>query len=112
MALQGTLRELTEMALSCVQQEYPYYVGVVLRSADDVELPAQQTPVFNGAFDWHSAVHGHWTLVRALHVDPDRTNLGKEHAAEIEAYLDRALNPEDLAQEVAYAEARPGFEVP
>ncbi|HIG06039.1 MAG TPA: DUF2891 family protein, partial [Planctomycetes bacterium] len=79
MALHGTLRELTELALSCVQQQYPYYIGVVLRSDSDLQLPTQQTPVFNGAFDWHSAVHGHWTLARALHLDGDRTQLGDEH---------------------------------
>ncbi|MBT7102956.1 MAG: DUF2891 family protein, partial [Planctomycetes bacterium] len=95
MALQGTLRELTELALSCVQQQYPYYIGVVLRSEADLQLPTQQTPVFNGAFDWHSAVHGHWTLVRALHLDGDQTQLGEEHHGEIETFLDRSLNEQD-----------------
>ena len=78
----------------------------------DVNIPGELTPVFHGAFDWHSAVHGHWTLVRALHVDPDRSELGDDHAAEIEQVLDQSLNAEDLAREVAYAEAHPGFEVP
>ena len=33
--------------------------------------PRELTPAFYGCFDWHSAVHGHWTLVRALHCCPD-----------------------------------------
>ena len=112
MALQGTLRELTEMALASIQRPYPFYHGQVYSSTADVNIPGELTPVFHGAFDWHSAVHGHWTLVRALHVDPDRSELGDDHAAEIEQALDQSLNAEDLAREVAYAEARPGFEVP
>jgi len=112
MALHGTLRELTELALSCVQQQYPYYIGVVLRSEADLQLPTQQTPVFNGAFDWHSAVHGHWTLVRALHLDGDRTQLGEERHREIETFLDRSLNEPELAREITYADGHRGFEIP
>ncbi|OUU23227.1 MAG: hypothetical protein CBC13_06420 [Planctomycetia bacterium TMED53] len=112
MALQGTLRELTEMALTSIRQPYPFYHGQVYTSTADVNIPGELTPVFNGAFDWHSAVHGHWTLIRALHVDSDRSELGDDHAAEIERYLAESLNAEDLSREVAYVEAHPRFEVP
>jgi hypothetical protein len=112
MALHGTLRELTELALISIQRPYPFYHGQVYGSAEEVSVPGELTPVFNGAFDWHSAVHGHWTLVRALRVDPDRSQLGEAHAREIEEYLEGALNPTDLAREVEYARSRPGFEVP
>ncbi|NCF99751.1 MAG: DUF2891 family protein, partial [Planctomycetia bacterium] len=103
MALHGTLRELTELALISIQRPYPFYHGQVYGSAEEVSVPGELTPVFNGAFDWHSAVHGHWTLVRALRVDPDRSQLGEAHAREIEEYLEGALNPTDLAREVEYA---------
>ncbi len=112
MAVQGNLRELTEMALASIQRRYPFFHGQVYTSNADVHIPGELTPVFSGAFDWHSAVHGHWTLVRALHVDPDRTQLDADHAAEIEKYLDESLNAKDLSREVAYVEAHPRFEVP
>jgi len=112
MALQGTVEELTQLALSSVQRKFPFYHGRVYASADEVDATAELPPVFHGAFDWHSAVHGHWTLVRALHIDPQHSQLGVEHRAEIEQFLERSLNRADLAREVEYAAAHPRFEIP
>lgn len=54
------------LALDCVDREYPNHILHVLSSDEDVAPPRELTPVFFGCFDWHSAVHGHWTLVRLL----------------------------------------------
>jgi hypothetical protein len=112
MALQGTLQELTELALTVIQRRFPFFHGQLLRSEDDLENPSQLPPVFCGAFDWHSAVHGHWTLVRALHVDRERTQLTPEHAADIEKFLDRSFDRKLLEQEVQFADEHRGFEIP
>jgi len=112
MALQGSLTELTQLALSSVQRRFPFYHGQVYTSAEEVDPTTNLPPVFHGAFDWHSSVHGHWTLIRALHIDPHRSRLGAQHAAEIEGYLQQALDPRGLAGEVAYADAHRHFEVP
>lgn len=65
------LAPFVEMALAAIGREYPYHFSVVLTGDRDLAPPRVLTPVFRGAFDWHSAVHGHWTLVRALRTCPD-----------------------------------------
>lgn len=59
------------LALDCVDREYPNHILHVLLSDDDVAPPRELTPVFFGCFDWHSAVHAHWTLVRLLRHFPE-----------------------------------------
>jgi hypothetical protein len=59
------------IALKCIQREYPNKPADVLNSDDDVQSPHTLHPAFYGSFDWHSAVHGHWTLVRILRLFPD-----------------------------------------
>ncbi len=60
--------------------------------------------VFHGNVDWHSAVHGHWALLRVARVT------GRH--AEAAADADRSLAPEGLAKEAAYLDANPAFEMP
>ncbi|MFK8029942.1 MAG: DUF2891 domain-containing protein [Gammaproteobacteria bacterium] len=55
-----------QLAFDCVHREYPNKISHVLSSAEDVKTPSELTPMFYGCFDWHSAVHGHWLLVRLL----------------------------------------------
>jgi hypothetical protein len=59
------------LALKGIQKEYPTKPGHVLNSAADVKKPRELHPAFYGSFDWHSAVHGHWMLVRLLRLFPD-----------------------------------------
>jgi hypothetical protein len=60
-----------EMALASIGREYPYHLSLTLGSDHDVAPPRTLTPAFRGAFDWHSSVHGHWTLARACRLHPD-----------------------------------------
>jgi hypothetical protein len=64
------LEPLVEMARAAIAREYPYHLTLVLASDADLGLPRTLTPAFAGSFDWHSAVHGHWTLARALFLHP------------------------------------------
>lgn len=98
-----------EMALGAVHREYPYHLMVLLRSEADVAPPAVLTPAFRGAFDWHSAVHGHWALVRAMRLFPDAAWAPRARAA-----VGANLTRERLAAEHAFASApgREGFERP
>jgi hypothetical protein len=59
------------LALKNIRREYPYKTGYVLNSAADAKSPRSFHPAFYGCFDWHSAVHGHWMLVRLLRQFPD-----------------------------------------
>jgi hypothetical protein len=60
-----------ELALHCAHLEYPNKIAHVLQGDADVRPPRELTPVFYGCYDWHSAVHGHWLLVRLARLHPD-----------------------------------------
>ena len=34
-------------------------------------MPIEHHPAFYGCFDWHSAVHGHWSLIYLLKTFPE-----------------------------------------
>jgi hypothetical protein len=59
------------LALKNLDQEFPHKPGIVWAKADEVKSPKGTHPAFFGSFDWHSAVHGHWMLVRVLKLHPD-----------------------------------------
>ena len=86
-----------QLALACVHQEYPNKISHVLQSDQDVLPPRTLTPAFYGCFDWHSAVHGHWLLVRLLKRFPTAPFAGAVRAA-----LARSLTRSNLAAELAY----------
>ncbi len=86
-----------DLALRCVQKEYPNKMDHVMNDASDVRNPRSIHPAFYGCLDWHSSVHGHWMLVRLLRLSP---NLPK--AREIRAALSGNLSAENLRAETAY----------
>ncbi|MGC0094361.1 DUF2891 family protein [Enterobacter asburiae] len=54
------------MPLTYLRQEYPNHIMHLLNDDGDVLPPRELHPVFYGCFDWHSAVHGYWLLLRCL----------------------------------------------
>lgn len=97
------------LALSCIHRAYPNKISHVLNSDADVQPPKELTPAFYGCFDWHSAVHGHWLLVRLARLDPD-----SPFQPVIRAALAQSFTAENMAQELAYYTApdRASFERP
>lgn len=97
------------LALACVHQEYPNKIAHVLSSDADVRPPRALTPAFFGCYDWHSAVHGHWLLVRGARMFPDAP-----FAAPARQAVSRSLTAEHIAAEVAYitGPGRTSFERP
>jgi hypothetical protein len=98
-----------ELALACVHREYPNRIGHVLHGDEDVRPPRQLTPAFYGCYDWHSAVHGHWLLVRLARTFPQAPFAPRARAA-----VARSLTPANITVEVAYMSApgRVSFERP
>ncbi len=96
-----------QLALNCVQKEYPNKTGHVMNDASEVLSPSEMHPAFYGCFDWHSSVHGHWMLVRILKLFP---NIPK--AAQIRKVLNENLSAENILKEVEYynQEGRKSFE--
>ncbi len=62
-----------------------------------------RSPIFHGCYDWHSAVHGHWALLRLARVTGD--------ARFSDAALGE-LTPDRIAAEAARLRAEPTFEMP
>ena len=101
------LSPFVEMARLAIHREFPSVVITQLAGPEDLKLPREQTPAFYGSYDWHSAVHGHWALVRAARVHPD----APWAAAALEA-VGVTLTAANLERELAFLERRPGFERP
>ena len=101
--------EFARVALANITCEYPRKLDHLLTSAPGDLTPRAVHPAFYGSYDWHSAVHMHWLLVRLLRVHP---GLPKE--AEIVAILNTHLAPAPLSIEHAYFEepGRRTFERP
>lgn len=93
--------KFARLALAGLDREYPNKPGEVLSAAADLKLPRALHPAFFGCFDWHSAVHGHWMLVRLLRTHPEMPA-----AAEIRARLAAHLTATNLAMEAAYFDAK------
>jgi hypothetical protein len=88
-----------QLAVKGIQQEYPNSPGYVLNKPEDLQSPRITHPAFYGCFDWHSAVHSHWMLVRLLKTLPDLPE-----ANEIRAALAENLTAENLMVEKEYIE--------
>lgn len=104
-----TARNFARIALGHVARPYPYKDDHVFASEADLRLPREAHPVFFGSYDWHSCVHGWWTLLTLRRLFPDTPE-----AAESAALAEQTFTPEKLAVELAYLD-RPtarGFERP
>lgn len=95
--------DLVSLSLTCVDKEYPNKPSNVLAGESEVTPPAAMHPAFFGCFDWHSAVHGHWAMVRILKRG-EELGLGEELMGKIRGKLDSHLDPELIAGEVEYFE--------
>ncbi|MBM4395639.1 MAG: DUF2891 domain-containing protein [Deltaproteobacteria bacterium] len=85
------------LPLACVDREFPNKPGHIYDGEAAVRPPREWTPAFFGCFDWHSAVHGHWAMVRVLRLVP-----GVRGAEAAVAVLDAHLVPERLDREATF----------
>jgi hypothetical protein len=99
-AVDLTLEQASRLAalpLACMQTDYPNKLGQTIGSQADIGEPQMLHPAFYGCFDWHSAVHAHWSLVKLLKIFPA---LGK--AAEIRQKLQENITAANIITEVEY----------
>jgi len=100
---------MARIALGHVAKEYPHKLDHVLLGDEDARTPRDLHPVFFGSFDWHSCVHGWWSLLTMLRLFPQMPE-----AAQIEQLASASFTPEKVEAERAYLD-RPlsaGFERP
>ncbi len=88
---------LAQLPLNCMEVEYPNKLGQTIGGIDDLKAPKELHPAFYGCFDWHSAVHGHWSLVSLLKQFPTI-----KEAKNIKEKLLLNLSKENILQEVQY----------
>jgi len=90
---------LAQLPLKCIYNEYPNKLGQTLGSDEDLKEPHLLHPAFYGCFDWHSSVHGHWSLVKLLKMFPDLKD-----AERIKEILVRNISIDNIDDEVKYFE--------
>ena len=100
---------MARIALGHVTKEYPHKLDHVLLSDADALGPRALHPIFYGSFDWHSCVHGWWTLLTVRRLFP-----AMAEAEAIGALAEASFTPEKIAAELAYLDRRMsrGFERP
>lgn len=89
--------QFARLAIDGITREFPNKPSHVVVDAESVRRPRELHPAFYGCFDWHSAVHGHWMLVRLAKLYPDAPCV-----PEIRELLDAQLTAEKLTAEAAY----------
>ena len=89
--------KLAQLPLNCIAVEFPNKLGQTLADETELATPKELHPSFYGCFDWHSAVHGHWSVVSLLKEFPDLEQ--RELAIQL---LQNNLSKENINQEVAY----------
>jgi hypothetical protein len=104
-----TAAKMARIALGHVAREYPHKLDQVLLGDEDLGPPRVLHPIFFGSFDWHSCVHGWWSLLTLRRLFPDMAE-----ALAIEQLADSSFTPEKIETERAFLD-RPlsaGFERP
>jgi len=88
---------LAKLPFACIDQDMPYKSGIVLSGEKDLAMPRVHHPAFYGCFDWHSAVHGHWSLIYLMKEFPELsiTNQVKEK-------ISNNLTKENILTEIDY----------
>ena len=104
-----TARGLARVALANVARAYPHKLDHLLASPDEQLDHRRIHPAFFGSYDWHSAVHMHWSLARIWKLFPklpDTQAIGE--------LLDEHLSVPSIAAELAYFRSPAGrtFERP
>ncbi|MGA1227198.1 MAG: DUF2891 domain-containing protein [Tamlana sp.] len=88
---------LAELPLHCMNTEYPNKLSQTIGSDSDLQPPRTLHPAFYGCFDWHSAVHGHWSLVSLLKQFPNI-----DISEVVKARLLKNISKENIETEVQY----------
>ena len=100
---------MASIALSHVTKEYPHKLDHVLLGDEDARTPRDLHPIFFGSFDWHSCVHGWWTLLTLR-----RLFLQSEEAGSIGELAGSTFTADKVGAEIAYLDRAlsSGFERP
>ena len=98
-----------KISLDCSSKSSPHYYFKVLRKKGDTDGPRDVWPSFYGCYDWHSAVHNHWCMIKILKLHPNIPE-----AAELRQRLRESFTSENIQKELAYVRSHENglFEFP
>ena len=88
---------MARIALGHVTREYPFALQHALGGPEDARPPRELYPIFFGSFDWHSCVHGWWSLLTLRRLVPDMAE-----SLEIEMLADSSFTADKVAVENSY----------
>ena len=86
-----------QLSLDCTNKPNPHYYYNVLRQPGDTQTPEDLWPAFYGCYDWHSAVHNHWALIKLLKTYPQIPE-----AAAIREKLNQSFTEDNINREFLY----------
>ena len=86
-----------QLSLDCTNKPNPHYFYNVLRQPGDTQTPEDLWPAFYGCYDWHSAVHNHWALIKLLKTYPQIPE-----AVAIREKLNQSFTEDNINREFLY----------
>jgi hypothetical protein len=93
-------RKIFELPVHCIDSEFPNKMGQVLGSVDDLKRPKDLRPIFYGCFDWHSSVHGYWSIIKLLKDFPELDKVD----GKVRALLNKIITAENVSAEKSFFE--------
>lgn len=88
---------LIQLSINCVDKKFPYKVGYRYIDSTWIRPHYKLTPSFYGCWDWHSAVHGHWSMIKILKEFPNI-----KEAEKIREIIRKNLNKNNLEKEFQF----------
>jgi hypothetical protein len=86
-----------QLSLNCTGNKSPHFIERYSNDSLQNPRPNDIWPSFYGCYDWHSAVHNHWALIKLLKTFPDIPEAGL-----IRARLEQSFAPENIRAELAF----------
>ena len=84
-----------KLSLDCASKSSPHYYFKALRKKGDTDGPRDVWPSFYGCYDWHSAVHNHWCMIKILKLHPNIPE-----AVELRQRLKESFTSENIQKEL------------
>lgn len=89
--------KIFKLPVHCIEVEYPNKLGQVIGSVDDLKSPKELRPIFYGCFDWHSSIHGYWSIIKLLKDYPQL-----DESETVRNILNRNITPENASVESVF----------
>ena len=90
-------KKIFDLPTHCIKVEYPNKLQQALGSDSDLKPPRELRPIFYGCYDWHSSVHGFWSIVKLMKDFPEL-----DRDQKVRRDLNQLITAENVAVEMAF----------